>query len=106
MLGCAIALPGCESRRLDMGNIKAAIAEDVAAETGVAVSSVDCPDKIPLRAGMDFECTVHLASGEQRQVAVQQGSGVVRWQPADGAGAAADSPSGPPAELRIDKKND
>jgi len=63
-----VAGVGCGETVIDSAKTEAALEQDLKHSTGKAVSSVDCPSDVEVKAGATFECTVSFAGGE-REVA-------------------------------------
>jgi len=78
----ALSVLGCE-RTLNMDKLKESIkagGED--SEWPVDIESIDCPEKVKLEEGNEFECEVEFENGAKLDVEVEQtdNSGSIKWK--------------------------
>lgn len=66
---------------LDIDRIEQEIATGIEEQTGIAVTSVECPEDVEAEAGNNFTCTVTAEDGDTASVDVTQedDEGNVRW---------------------------
>lgn len=77
---CSASVSGPE---LDIAKVESEIQTGIAEQTDVTISSVDCPDDVPIDQGNTFTCTASVeGTGETLSVRVTQtdSSGTVDWQ--------------------------
>ncbi len=76
-----LLLVGC-SQTLDIAKAEEEIQAGIEEQTGASVTSVDCPDDVPLEEGNSFTCDVQGDDGSTGTVDVTQtdDEGTVRWE--------------------------
>jgi hypothetical protein len=86
----------CGPSVLDDAKLQDAIATGFKTQTGVQVSSVDCPEDQKIATGATFNCTLTAADGTTYTIAVTQtdDKGNVHWSVVQPGGA---SPEASPA---------
>lgn len=74
-------LGGCTAQ-IDAAGLEQQIKDELAGQTGVAPSSVDCPDDVAAEAGGTFECTAVADDGTVATITVTQtdDQGNLRWE--------------------------
>lgn len=76
-----LALGAC-SKTLEMDDVESEIQNGIAEQTGVTVTSVECPDEVEAAEGDTFECTATAEDGSEATVEVTQTSddGDISWE--------------------------
>lgn len=73
------------SATLDTDSLAQQILTGIEDQAGVDITSVECPDDVPVEAGATFECSVTAADGTSGTVTVTQSDdqGNVTWEVTD-----------------------
>jgi hypothetical protein len=71
----------CGNLTLDDTRLEQVISAGITTQTGVAVTSVNCPNNRPLKTGDTFDCTATTADGATLTITVTQtdDQGNVHW---------------------------
>src|SRR4051812_25833108 len=73
---------GCSvGKKLKTDQLETQLAQQVKSQTGNAVSKVECPDDVDVKAGSAFSCKLTMKSGKKGVITVTQtdDKGHVRW---------------------------
>jgi hypothetical protein len=75
--GCSIG-----GKKLKTDQIETQISQQYKAQTGDAVSKVDCPNDVDVKTGATFTCDLKLQNGKSGTITITQldDKGHVRWQ--------------------------
>jgi hypothetical protein len=67
---------------INITRLEETLGDGLAAQLGVAIASVECPDEVVIKAGNDFECTAIDGQGDTGVVTVTQDDdeGNITWK--------------------------
>lgn len=81
LVTAATSLACTAQRALDLSRVKAFITSELAAQTGVTPTRVDCPAEVYEAPGRTFECRVFADDGSSAPVEVEMlGDGKVTFE--------------------------
>ena len=81
---CSASVGGPE---LNIATVESEIQSGIEEQTDVAISSVDCPEDVPIEEGNTFTCTAAVEGTEETlsvRVTQTDNSGTVDWQVEEG----------------------
>ncbi len=84
---CVAAIVGACTKTLDTSGVETQLKTKIEQQLGETVTTVDCPDDIPVQAGATFRCTATAPSGAPSTVEVTQtdDQGHLTWKIVDGS---------------------
>ena len=81
VLAATLLLAAC-GKVIDTEELESQLATELQAQTGVTVTSVDCPEDVDAEQGDTFNCTATADDGSTADIKVTQtdDDGNVRWE--------------------------
>ena len=82
LLASAVLLLGGCTPQIDTAELEQQIRDELSSQTGVAPTSVDCPNDVAAESGGTFQCTAMADDGSIATITVTQtdDQGNVRWE--------------------------